>query len=214
MVEINLLPPQYRKRTEPNVWLYASLGAAAVTLLSSPFPKSWWPPSVGNLQRRLDDNKGQISALQSSVTPEYQALTTSKTNLTAISQTAQSLSSGKTYWSTDLAKFVGQLPQSGGVALSRLEMRAPDAQSLYNGKAASKEFELTGTAASTTALVNFLNAYDQDSYGVNFKNTQRDPLTSNYNFAATVGQLGGVPVSAAATTPVGTAPAAPASGGN
>ncbi|WP_161880466.1 fimbrial assembly protein [Deinococcus alpinitundrae] len=216
MVEINLLPPQYRRRTEPNVWMYASAAAAAVTLLAIAIPEIVVGTQVGNLQNKLDDQNGQISALQSSVAPEYRSLTADKTRLTAISQTAQSLSTGKTYWSTDLARFVAQLPQAGGVALSSLSMHqtANGAASLYNGKPADKEYDLSGTALSTSALVNFLNAYDQDNYGVNFKNTQRNADTSDFAFSATVGQLSGTPVSAAATTapaaaPGSAAPAAP-----
>ena len=209
MVEINLLPAQYRRRTEPNVWLYAGVAAVAVTLLAIAIPEIVVATQVGNLQNKLDDQNGQISALRSSVTPEYNSLTADKARLTAISQTAQSLSTGKTYWSTDLARFVGQLPQSGGVALSSLNMHqaATGVTSLYNGKPADKEYDLSGTALSTSALVNFLNAYDQDNYGVNFKNTQRNADTSDFTFSATVGQLSGTPVSAAATT---AAPAAPA----
>ena len=217
VVEINLLPPQYRRRTEPNVWLYAGVAAVAVTLLAILIPEIVVGTQVGNLQNKLDDQNGQISALQSSVTPEYRSLTADKTRLTAISQTAQSLSTGKTYWSTDLARFVGQLPQSGGVALSSLNMHqaATGTTSLYNGKPADKEYDLSGTALSTSALVNFLNAYDQDNYGVNFKSTQRNTDTSDFAFSATVGQLAGTPVSAAATTaapaaaPGSAAPAAP-----
>ncbi len=216
MVEINLLPAQYRRRTEPNVWLYAGVAAVAVTLLAIAIPEIVVGTQVGNLQNKLDDQNGQISALRSSVTPEYNSLTADKTRLTAISQTAQSLSTGKTYWSTDLARFVGQLPQSGGVALTSLNMHqaATGTTSLYNGKPADKEYDLSGTALSTSALVNFLNAYDQDNYGVNFKNTQRNADTSDFTFSATVGQLAGTPVSAAATTapaaaPGSAAPAAP-----
>ncbi len=208
MVEINLLPPQYRKRTEPNVWMYASVAAAAVTLLLIAIPEIVVATQVGNLQRRLDDQNGQISALRASVSPEYLRLTNSKTTLTAISQTAESLSGGKTYWSTDLARFVAQLPQSGGVALSTLNMHPSAVAALYNGKPASKEYDLSGSALSTAALVNFLNAYDADNYGVNFKNTQRNPETNNYTFSATVGQLDGTPVNAAATTGLTPAPAA------
>jgi len=216
VVEINLLPAQYRRRTEPNVWLYAGVAAVAVTLLAIAIPEIVVGTQVGNLQNKLDDQNGQISALRSSVTPEYNSLTADKTRLTAISQTAQSLSTGKTYWSTDLARFVGQLPQSGGVALTSLNMHqaATGTTSLYNGKPADKEYDLSGTALSTSALVNFLNAYDQDNYGVNFKNTQRNAETSDFAFSATVGQLAGTPVSAAATTapaaaPGSAAPAAP-----
>ncbi len=201
MVEINLLPQQYRKRTEPNLWLYAGAAAVAVTLLAIAIPEIVVGTQVGNLKSQLDDANGQISAIESSDAPEFRRLTDSKNRLTAISQTAKSLSSGKTYWSTDLAKFVGQLPQSGGVALSSLNMHQAANNTLYNGKPANKEYDLSGTALSTGALVSFLNAYDQDNYGVNFKNTQRNAQTSDYAFTATVGQLVGTPLSAAATTP-------------
>ena len=201
MVEINLLPQQYRRRSEPNVWLYASLAVGVATLLIIAVPEIIVGTSVGNLQKRLEDQNGQISALNETVRPEYAALTTQRNDLMAVSQTAKSLSEGKTYWSTDLARFVGQLPQSGGVALTSLNMTAPapTTPALYNGQPASKEFDLSGNVSSPAALVNFLNAYEQGQYGVNFKNTQRDLASGNYSFSATVGQLASTPVSAAAS---------------
>ena len=211
MVEINLLPQQYRKRSEPNVWLYAGVAAGVVTLLAIVIPEIVVGTTIGNLQQRLDDQNGQISALRdgpASVASEYRTLTTRKINLNAVAQTAQSLSASKTaYWSTDLARFVGQLPSSGGVALTQLTMRQPaaNAGTPYDGKAASKEFDLTGNAVSSAALVSFLNAYTQDNYGVNFKSTQRNVADNNYTFNATVGQLDTVAASAVGST------AAPAS---
>ncbi|TSA88046.1 fimbrial assembly protein [Deinococcus detaillensis] len=208
MVEINLLPAQYRKRTEPNVWLYAGVAAVAVTLLAVAIPEIVVATQVGNLQKRLDDENGQISGIEEKDAPEFRRLTADKARLTAISQTATSLSSGKTYWSTDLAQFVAQLPQNGGVALSSLNMHQAASNTLYNGKPASKEYDLSGTALSTSTLVGFLNAYDQDKYGVNFKSTQRNTATNNFDFTASIGQLAGTPVSAAATT----TPTTPANG--
>ena len=217
MVEINLLPQQYRRRSAPNGWAYASMAAGVATLLAIMIPEIIVGSSVGKLQQRLDDQTGQISALNSSVRPEYSALTSKKATLTAVSQTAKSLSQGKTYWSTDLAQFIGQLPQGGGVALSSLNMQAPATPNLYNGQSATKEFELSGNVSSPAALVRFLNAYDQNRYGVNFKSTQRDTQTGDYSFAATVGQLASAAATpqtdAATAKPAPAAPAAPASGG-
>lgn len=208
MVEINLLPAQYRRRSEPNIWLYAGIGVVAFTALAILIPEIVVGTQVGNLQSRLEDQRGQISALQTSVAPEFRRLTDRKAQLTAIGQTATSLSTGKTYWSNDLTRFTKQLPTSG-VALTSLIMHDPaNSAVLYNGKAASKEYELVGTAASSEALVTLLKAYDQQDYGVNFKNTQRNVQADtaenknqpdNFTFAATVGQFASTPISAAAT---------------
>jgi type IV pilus assembly protein PilN len=216
VVEINLLPQQYRKRSEPNVWLYAGVAAGVVTLLAIAIPEIAVATTIGNLEKRLADQNGQISALNESVAPEYRDLTTRKNNLTAVVQTAQNLGATKNgYWSTDLARFVGQLPSGGGVALTQLTMHPPaaGAGTPYDGKAANKEYDLTGNAVSSAALVSFLNAYTQDNYGVNFKSTQRNATDNNYTFNATVGQLDSV--AASAVTPSSAAPgssATPASG--
>jgi type IV pilus assembly protein PilN len=201
VVEINLLPQQYRKRTEPNVWMYAAVAAGVVTLLAIAIPEIAVATTIGNLNKRLADQNGQISALNESVAPEYRDLTTRKNNLSAVKETATSLSSSKNgYWHTDLARFVGQLPSSGGVALTQLTMHPylpnPSAPAPYDGKLASKEFDLTGNAVSSAALVSFLNSYTQDNYGVNFKSTQRNVTENNYTFNATVGQLDSVAASA------------------
>ena len=214
VVEINLLPQQYRRRSEPNVWLYASLAAGVATLLAIAVPEIIVGTSVGNLQNRLADQNGQISALSETVRPEYSALITQRDTLMAVSQTAESLSAGKTYWSNDLARFVAQLPASGGVALSSLNMASPATPALYNGQPASKEYDLSGDVSNPGDLVKFLNAYEQGQYGVNFKSTQRDATKNTYTFTATVGQLASTPVSAATNTgiPAPAAPAAPAGG--
>ena len=232
MVEINLLPAQYRKRSDPSLWRYGSLALPALTVLGVLVFTVSQNTRLGNIQASLDETNGQISAL-ASAKKEYDDLTRQKTELQQVTLVSSSLQATKTYWSSDLARFVNALPTGGGVALSSLSVKAVDSnaltnyaqQGLYNGKPVSKEFELTGQAASSQALVNFLNSFENNpNFGVNFKSAQRQAATASpvggtapataatntpYTFSATVGLIGQATAASATTGTAGTPGAVP-----
>lgn len=229
MVEINLLPAQYRKRSDPSLWRYGSLALPVLTVLGILAFTVAQNTRLGNIQASLDETNGQISAL-ASAKREYDDLNRQKTELQQVTLVSSSLQASKTYWSSDLARFVNALPTGGGVALSALTVKAVDSntltnyaqQGLYNGKPVSKEFELTGQAASSQALVNFLNSFENNpNFGVNFKSAARQTATGNttsatatptnvpYNFSATVGLIGQATAASATTGTPGTPGAAP-----
>ncbi|ULH16671.1 fimbrial assembly protein [Deinococcus sp. KNUC1210] len=183
MVEINLLPAQYRKRTEPNVWRYATLAVPVVAVLGVLTFTVYQTTRLVNIQKDLDAVNGQISALEDQKS-EYDALNRQKTDLEKTTQVAQTLQSTKTYWSSDLARFVNALPSGGDVALSSLTIRAVDpsaqtnlaAAGTYNGETVTKEFDLAGQAKSSQALVTFLKSFESNpDFGVDFKSAQRAP---------------------------------------
>ena len=228
MVEINLLPAQYRKQSQPGVWKYATwalLPVAAVTMLSL-----WLATAsqAGGLQREIDAVQGNIDTL-TPAKQERDRLAARQQELEQVTTVAQALRDQKTYWSNDLASFSTQLASAPGVSVSSLTMRTLDAGALatsqgagiYTGKNVRRELDLSGAASSQQAVINFLNTYENDpDFGVNFKSLQRDPQSGNYTFAATVGVVGPAvsavaPAStAAAPAPAGeAAPAAPSSTG-
>ncbi|WP_407538365.1 fimbrial assembly protein [Deinococcus radiomollis] len=225
MVEINLLPAQYRKRSDPSLWRYGSLALPVLTVLGILAFTVTQNTRLGNIQASLDETNGQISAL-ASAKKEYDDLNRQKTELQQVTVVSRSLQASKTYWSSDLARFVNALPTGGGVALSALSVKAVDSnaltnyaqQGLYNGKAVSKEFELTGQAVSSQALVNFLNSFENNpNFGVNFKSAQRQAVSGTvpaggnataatntpYTFSATVGLIGQATAASATTGTAG-----------
>ena len=235
MVEINLLPAQYRKRSDPSLWRYGTLALPLAAVLGVVIFSVVQNTRLGNIQAQLDENNGVIASLQPAKR-EYDDLNRQKTDLQKVTEVSRTLQASKSYWSSDLARFVNALPTGGGVALSALTVRTVDSnaqtnltqQGLYNGKAVTKEFELTGQAASSTALVNFLNSFENNpNFGVNFKSAQRATPSPNltapggaaatlaaanapYLFNATVGLIGQA-TPAAVSTPAGSAPGAPGS---
>lgn len=233
MVEINLLPAQYRKRSEPSLWRYGTLALPVVTVLGILVFSVAQNARLGNVQRQLDENNGQITALEPAK-KEYDDLITQKTDLQKVTEVSKTLQTSKTYWSSDLARFVNALPSGGGVALTNMSVKAVDSngqanlaqQGLYNGKAVSKEFDLNGQAVSSQALVNFLNSFENNpNFGVNFKSASRTPLaapggnvpgatTRPYTFIATVGLVGQPAAAADTTAASGAAPSTPAVGGS
>ncbi|WP_425145358.1 fimbrial assembly protein [Deinococcus sp.] len=215
MVEINLLPAQYRKRSEPNIWRYASVAVPVLTVLGVLVFTVVQNTRLGNIMHDLDTVNGELAALEPSKR-EFDDLTRQKVTLQQTTQVAQTLQASKTYWSSDLARFVNALPAGGDVALNSLSIRALDAtaqanitqQGLYNGKAVTKEFDLAGQAKNSQALVTFLTSFENNpNFGVDFKSAQRAPTapvassggtqggtvgTDNapYSFTASVGLLG------------------------
>jgi type IV pilus assembly protein PilN len=246
VVEINLLPAQYRKRSEPGLWRLGTIALPVLTGLAILGFTVYQNTRLGEINKQLADNNGQIAGLQDAKT-EYDALNRQKTDLQKVTDVSKILQASKSYWSSDLARFVNALPVGGGVALTSLTVKAIDSnaqtnltqQGLYNGKAVTKEFDLTGQAVSSTALVNFLNSFENNpNFGVNFKSAQKAVVSAApgaaapsaatsaaaaanapYTFNATVGLIGQATAASATTgapggTSPATTPATPTTGGS
>ncbi|MVN85488.1 fimbrial assembly protein [Deinococcus sp. HMF7620] len=215
MVEVNLLPQQYRKQAEPNAWIPGAIGLAAVTALALIAGEVVTGTRAGDLRKQLDALNGEAAAL-APASAEYAQLNQQKTTLAQVTAVSEQLRAGKTYWTNDLAAFTAQLPTGGGVALQSMAVKAVDANALtalqqtgvYTGKNVTREIDLTGTASSQQAVVNFLRTFENNpNFGVNFRSLQSEGETSNYTFNASVG------IVQAVTAPPATDPAAPAQDG-
>ncbi|GAA0518285.1 fimbrial assembly protein [Deinococcus depolymerans] len=220
MVEINLLPQQYRKQSEPSAWRFATYALIPVTVAAILIPEVVTATRAGDLRKQIDSLNGEVTAL-TPVNREYGELTREKTELEQITSIATQLRDSKTYWTNDLAAFTAQLPAGSGVAVQSMTIKALDAAALtalqqggvYSGKNVTREIDLTGSAASQQAVVGFLRTFENNpDFGVNFRSMQADGETGQYTFNASVGLVKPV---AAATTPAdpnapATAPAAPA----
>lgn len=233
MIDINLLPPEYQRQSGANGWRTAAYIMVPVTLLIMLVPSLVLQSQLSGLQGQIDAANGEISAL-TPAKAEFDALTRQRNDLLKVTDVARALAGSKTYWSSDLARFVNAIPTTGGVAISGLVMRSDDSnaqtnlklQGLYNGKVVSKEFDLTGTASSQEALITFVKSFETNpDFGVNLKSLQRNagsaPSSSgalgqgvapsslepvDYSFSATIGMLGQPTM--AATTPATGAPGA------
>lgn len=218
MVEINLLPAQYRRQSAPSAWRYATYALVPLTVAAILIPEVVTATRVGDLNRELDALNGEVAAL-TPAKQEFDALTAEARSLEQVTAIAEQLRTGKTYWTNDLATFTAQLPGDGSVAVNTLSIRDLDASNLgslqqggiYMGKAVTREIDLSGTATSQQAVVNFLKLYENSpGFGVNFKSLQSavqgDPGQSNpvqdgggaaarpqYTFTASIGIVGGPP---------------------
>ncbi|WP_291428060.1 fimbrial assembly protein [Deinococcus sp.] len=219
MVEINLLPQQYRKQSEPSAWRFATYALIPLTVAALLIPEVMTATRAGELRRQIDSLNGEATAL-TPVNREFGQLTAEKTRLEQITAIANQLREGKTYWTNDLAAFTAQLPTGSGVAVKSMTIKALDANALsslqqtgvYSGKNVGREIDLTGSASSQQAVVTFLRTFETNpKFGVNFRSMQTDAATGQYSFSASVGVVQ-VATAATATDPAtpGNAPAAPA----
>ncbi|GGL04130.1 fimbrial assembly protein [Deinococcus radiotolerans] len=218
MVEVNLLPQQYRKQSEPTLWQPAAIGVAVLTALILLGVEVATATKIGNIKKELDSVNGEIAAL----TPadrEFRQLTQEKTELQQVTAIAGQLRDAKTYWTNDLASFTAQLPGGSGVALKSLTIRPVDATNLasqqqngvYTGQNVTREIDLSGSASSQQAVVNFLRTFENNpNFGVNFRSLQSEGETGRYTFNATVGIVkGDAAATSPTTTPAGGTPEAP-----
>ncbi|GMA16690.1 fimbrial assembly protein [Deinococcus metallilatus] len=207
MVEINLLPQQERRSTQPDAWRYAALALLPLTAALILIPELIVGSRLGALHREQDRLNGEIAAL-TPAKQEYDRLLGTQRTLEEVTAVAGQLRDAKTYWTNDLAAFSSQLPSGGGVAITSMNVKALDAGALadlqksgvYTGKNVVREFDLSGTASSQQSVVNFLNAYENSpNFAVNFRSLQQEGDTGRYTFAASVG-LVGQPAPQAAST--------------
>lgn len=195
MVEINLLPQQERRSTRPDAWRAGSLAAVTLTVAIILIPELSFRHRLNELHREQDRLNGEIAAL-TPTKQEYDRLLATRRTLEEVTAVAEQLRNGKTYWTNDVAAFSAQLPSGGGVAITSMNVKALDPAALaslqqsgiYVGKKVGREFDLSGTARSQQAVVNFLNAFENSpNFAVNFRSLQQDGDTGRYTFAASVG---------------------------
>lgn len=198
MVEINLLPQQYRKQSVPSAWRYATYALIPLTVAAILIPEVVTSTRVGDLNRALDALNGEAAAL-APAKREFDTLTAEAAKLTQVTAIAEQLKSGKTYWTNDLAAFTGQLPTDGSVAINSLTIRDLDAGGLSNlqqsgiyvDKAVTREIDLSGSATSQQAVVSFLKPYENSpDFGVNFKSLQSAAPVPGLNAAQGQGTQG------------------------
>ncbi|AFZ69237.1 hypothetical protein [Deinococcus peraridilitoris] len=200
MININLLPKDQRRASGPDYWKLGAGAFAGVAVLTMVILQTSVSGTLSGLNRQIEEHQSEIAVLKPQV-DERNRLQAEKTKLESVTSVANTLKAGQTSWSDDLARFVRQLPSGDApvVALSSLSMRAVDAgaqqaaaqNGLYDGKAVSKEVQLSGKARSSAALVQFVNAFEQaPDFGVQFQNMQREQAGGQYSFSATVGMVG------------------------
>ncbi|SEJ22979.1 type IV pilus assembly protein PilN [Deinococcus reticulitermitis] len=213
MVEINLLPKEYRKQTQPDVWRYASIGVAGLTTVLL----AGWFVIVSGSTSRLSEQSAELQRQIDALTPAKQEgdrLQARKTELEQVTAVALQLRDQKTYWSNDLANFTGNVPRT--VVIRTLSMAGtpanPASAVAFGGRPVQRQLEISGVGRSQDAVSQFIKVYESDpAFGVDFRGMQRQEETGTYAFTASIGVLGDVPEPVAqAPASAGAAPAAPA----
>lgn len=233
MIEINLLPQQERRRSQPDAWRYATYALLPLTAAAILIPELLVGSQVSRLRGEQDRLSGEIAAL-TPAKQEYDRLLATQRTLEDVTAVAEQLRNGKTYWTNDVATFSAQLPRGGGVAITSMNVKPLDAGALaskqqggiYAGKNVVREFDLAGTARSQQSVINFLNAYENSpNFAVDFRSLGQEGDTGRYTFAASVGLVGepgtqttgaapADPAGSAAPAAAPAAPATPAGGSN
>lgn len=195
MVDINLLPKEFQKQSQPSPWRYGAMAAPVLALLVLAALYIPLASKTSAAQNKISEFNGTIAALESRK-QQYDALIATQTELEKVTTVAQTMRDKKTYWSNDLAMFSTRIPNTKGVAIKSMRMSTPQqsaieaAQSngIFVGKNIRRQLDITGTAASQQSIIEFLNTFENNpNFGVDFKGMQRDQQSQEYSFTATVG---------------------------
>lgn len=227
MITVNLLPKDLRRSSGTDAWKTLAVAVPVVALLAMAGTQIYYSSQLSALNQNIADANSEIQ-LRAPKVAERNELQGRLTSLQAVAAVQDQLMARRSSWSGDLLTFVNRLPRGSQplVALQTLTMRTPQAPGsptptaartggLYDGKAVTREFALTGQASSSSSLVQFLKTFENASdFGVQFQNATRDATSGDYNFTATVGLVGSSlkPAALPAAGNTTAAPAAPTGG--
>lgn len=210
MININLLPKNLRRSTGPDGWRIAAATVAAVSLATMAVLQISVQGRLNAINKDIAEAQSEL-AVRAADVRERNELQARKTELQSVASVAQTLEAGRTSWSSDLARFVRQLPSADTpiIALTSVNMRSPQTNTAtagvgapYDGKAVTKELVLNGRARSSDALVRLVNTFENaPEFGVQFQNASRDADSGDYTFAVTVGMIGDKPEPTLTTDP-------------
>jgi len=208
VININLLPKDLKRQGSTDYWKIGAIALATVSVSTMAILQFSVVGTLNSLDKEIAQNISEKQVLEPQVR-ERNDLQGRKTQLEAISAISTTLNASKTSWSGDLARFARHLPSGPQpvVAINSLSMRTLDAAAqqtakqngLYDGKAITREVQLSGKARSSAGMVQFVNAFENaPDFGVQFQNMSRDEESGHYTFSVTVGVLPAVAASESA----------------
>ena len=200
MINVNLLPKTLRRGRSFDPWQGVTVAVPLVTLLTCGFLQMQVSSEKGRLTEQGAELRNEKAVLQPFV-DEQAALGAERGELAGISTVAQTVRTGRIFWSRQLYAMLETRPAPGPKLASRmaftaLEMRALDPSAsaqpvgaeMYEGLQAVAEMSVSGIAGSTEVVANYLRKLQAaPNFAVSFSDLSQDPETKFYNFNLTIG---------------------------
>jgi len=194
LINLNLLPKRYRKRTLPSAWRLATFVAGILVLGSVGFVHYQTQASINRLENQKEQLRLEVELLRSYIA-EQNKLQQKQRELEALASVSRQVRAKFRPWADYLARFLVELPSKEGrleVRLETLSVKAIDpnkAKQIY-GIPADVEFTFRGRAASRNVLVQMVKTFETDpGFGIDFQKAEHDLKTGIYRFSASVGMI-------------------------
>ncbi|MEZ4631854.1 MAG: hypothetical protein R2880_14295 [Deinococcales bacterium] len=197
MIDINLLPKTFRKRTEPSYWRLIAILVPLAIFLSI----LTWQIILNLEAQRLSNQKNELELTKRQMQrylDEQAALERRRTALNELLRVRDEVKEGTITWSNELMLMLETLPPPVGdkpsVSFRELNIRALDprareqARATYEGLDVAAEMEVQGIALNTETLANYIHALqDSPIFGVSFQRASLDEETNSYDFTVVIG---------------------------
>ena len=206
MINVNLLPKTLRRRKRVDPWKGVAVVAPVLALAVCGFLQVQVVNETSRLEAQGAELRNEKAVLQPFV-DEQAALETERGELAGISSVAESVRTGRIFWSRQLYAMLETRPAPGPEVASRmaftaLELRALDpaastqlaSTGTYEGLEAVAEMNVSGVAGSSAVVADYLRELQlAPNFAVSLNDISQDPETNFYNFNLTIGaaQLGG-----------------------
>ncbi len=200
MINVNLLPKTLRRRKHVDPWKGVAVAVPVVVLVTCGFLQLQVVSEKGRLTEQGVQLRNEKAVLQPFV-DEQAALEAERSSLAGIESVAESVRTGRIFWSRQLYAMLETRPSPGPnvgsrMAFTALEMRALDeatsaqlvSTDTYEGLEAVAEMNVSGIAGSSEVVADYIRELQSaPNFAVSLGDLSQDPETKFYNFNLTIG---------------------------
>lgn len=205
MINVNLLPKNLQRVTEPGYWrVLAVLVPVLVFAVVFAFQYLAWQ-TTQNLERDVQVREEQLALLQPFL-QEQADLQARQRQLNELIAVAEEVRRYTVVWTDEVAGLLETLPARGDAARPLIDFRSLSMRRVappqtnaerYEGASIIAEMSIAGNVENLEVLAQFVrNLEDSAEYGVLFQNTSRqgggdeESDDALYSYSLTVGALG------------------------
>ena len=198
MINVNLLPKNLRRRSEPGYWRLIAVFFPLLVLGVAGFMQVAINGTARSLAEERDLRELKLSTLQPAI-QEQELLQARQRSLSELIAVRNAVQEGRIDWTDELASMLETLPPRTETGQPRVEFSALDMRALsnepndaYDGASTVAEMTVSGTAVSSEVLATYVRSLERSPlFAVAFQNATRDEESGFYTFSLTIGALAG-----------------------
>ncbi len=198
MININLLPKNLRRRSEPGYWRLIALFFPLLVLGVAGFMQVAINGTARSLAEERDLRELKLTTLQPAI-QEQELLQARQRQLSELIAVRNAVQAGRIDWTDEVASMLETLPPRTETGQPRIEFNALSMRALggepndaYDGLSTIAEMTVAGTAINSEVLASYVRSLELSPlFAVAFQNAARDEESGFYDFSLTIGALAG-----------------------